>query len=108
MNYISVVIFFQMLLDAGADPNIETPGCGSGGAVPGSPPPPPACAPWGGAAGWTALVYACARGSTPVAAILLARGARVEGAATHHEDRTTLTPLQVYLVSFILKMIDFV
>lgn len=79
-----------MLLDAGADPNTETPGCGGG-----SPPPPPACAPWTAVAGWTALVYACARGAVQTAQLLLARGAKVEGGATLHEDRTTLTPLQV-------------
>lgn len=87
-----------MLLDAGADPNVETPGCVTGPPVPGSPPPPPACTASGGTAGWTALVYACARGATSTAALLLARGARVEGAATHHEDRTTLTPLQVNII----------
>lgn len=81
---------FQMLLDAGADPNTETPGCGGG-----SPPPPPACAPWTAVAGWTALVYACARGAVQTAQLLLARGGKVEGGATLHEDRTTLTPLQV-------------
>ncbi|KAJ0179613.1 hypothetical protein K1T71_005325 [Dendrolimus kikuchii] len=100
-----------MLIEAGADPNIETGGsCAAHCAMPLSPRSPstqqsnPAYTP--PTAGWTALVYACSgagsgsgggNGSAAVecARRLLAAGARVDGAPARGDDICTLTPLQV-------------
>ncbi|XP_053599891.1 ankyrin repeat and BTB/POZ domain-containing protein 2 isoform X2 [Plodia interpunctella] len=105
-----------MLLEAGADPNIETGGvCAAHCAVPLSPRAPnspqatPAYTP--PTAGWTALVYACAGaaagaggaggagggggGAVECARKLLAAGARVDGAPARGDDVCTLTPLQM-------------
>ncbi|XP_060800643.1 ankyrin repeat and BTB/POZ domain-containing protein 2 [Amyelois transitella] len=93
-----------MLLEAGADPNIETGGiCAAHCAVPLSPrspntqQTPQSYTP--PTAGWTALVYACAGsgagGAVECARRLLAAGARVDGAPARGDDVCTLTPLQV-------------
>ncbi|XP_050679803.1 ankyrin repeat and BTB/POZ domain-containing protein 2 isoform X2 [Leptidea sinapis] len=103
-----------MLLEAGADPNIETPGAGaqpnallsprSNGNSPSTTSPrqsSPANSYTPPTAGWTALVYACSGagagcvGAVEVARRLLAAGARVDGAPASGEDVCTLTPLQV-------------
>ncbi|CAH0721393.1 unnamed protein product, partial [Brenthis ino] len=99
-----------MLLEAGADPNIETAGAAATHCALLSPrashahAPAPAPAPAAPApsytpptAGWTALVYACsgAGGGVEVARRLLAAGARVDGAAARGDDVCTLTPLQM-------------
>ncbi|XP_059059495.1 ankyrin repeat and BTB/POZ domain-containing protein 2 [Achroia grisella] len=102
-----------MLLEAGADPNIETGGtCAAHCAMPLSPRSPNTqqnapvyTAP---TAGWTALVYACSGGggagggggggggsALECARRLLAAGARVDGAPARGDDVCTLTPLQV-------------
>ncbi|CAB3235637.1 unnamed protein product [Arctia plantaginis] len=97
-----------MLLEAGADPNIETGGSSAAHcALPLSPRSPstpqntPAYTP--PTAGWTALVYACsgagggvgATGAVECARRLLVAGARVDGAPARGDDVCTLTPLQV-------------
>ncbi|XP_049864833.1 ankyrin repeat and BTB/POZ domain-containing protein 2 isoform X1 [Pectinophora gossypiella] len=110
-----------MLLEAGSDPNAETPGAAAQHSAllsPRSPSNPthspaaqqvtPTYTP--PTAGWTALVYACAGagsgagaaggGATAAGAIecarrLLAAGARLDGAPARGEDVCTLTPLQV-------------
>ncbi|KAJ8725303.1 hypothetical protein PYW07_016261 [Mythimna separata] len=91
-----------MLLEAGADPNIETGGaCAAHCALPLSPRSPstqqttPTYTP--PTAGWTALVYACSGaggGAVECARRLLAAGARVDGAPARGDDVCTLTPLQ--------------
>ncbi|CAG9792248.1 unnamed protein product [Diatraea saccharalis] len=96
-----------MLLEAGADPNVECGGtCGAHCTLPLSPRTPPAhtqpvyTPP---TAGWTALVFACAGsgaggaggGALECARRLLAAGARVDGAPARGDDVCTLTPLQV-------------
>ncbi|VVC91186.1 unnamed protein product, partial [Leptidea sinapis] len=94
-----------MLLEAGADPNIETPGAGaqpnallsprSNGNSPSTTSPgqsSPANSYTPPTAGWTALVYACSGagagcvGAVEVARRLLAAGARVDGAPASGED----------------------
>ncbi|XP_073967255.1 ankyrin repeat and BTB/POZ domain-containing protein 2 isoform X2 [Choristoneura fumiferana] len=93
-----------MLLESGADPNIETPGVAAPHASllsprsPGTPgPQSPVYTP--PTAGWTALVYACSGagggGAVECARKLLGAGARVDGAPARGEDVCTLTPLQV-------------
>ncbi|RVE42850.1 hypothetical protein evm_012499 [Chilo suppressalis] len=93
-----------MLLEAGADPNIECGGaCGAHCALPLSPRSPPAAQPayTPPTAGWTALVFACAGagsgggGALECARRLLAGGARVDGAPARGDDVCTLTPLQI-------------
>ncbi|CAG9563213.1 unnamed protein product [Danaus chrysippus] len=109
-----------MLLEAGADPNIETAGAAAQHSAllsPRSPTHPPSSSvatPAPGytppTAGWTALVYACAgagagggtvsggaggAGALEVARRLLAAGARVDGAPARGDDVCTLTPLQM-------------
>ncbi|XP_026479832.1 ankyrin repeat and BTB/POZ domain-containing protein 2-like [Ctenocephalides felis] len=74
----------QVLLDAGADIDMETPAPGP--SFPGAHPV---------ARYWTALTFACCLGRTSSAVILLERGACVEGGAGITEDRGALTPLQV-------------
>ncbi|GBP07460.1 hypothetical protein EVAR_4819_1 [Eumeta japonica] len=90
----------SLLIEAGADPNVETPGCTAHVALlsprsAAASPPPPAAAYTSPTAGWTALVYACAAGAAGAAARLLAAGARADGAASRSDDVCTLTPLQV-------------
>ncbi|XP_072942209.1 ankyrin repeat and BTB/POZ domain-containing protein 2 isoform X2 [Epargyreus clarus] len=102
-----------MLLEAGADPNIETAGAAaqhtallsprspSHPATSPTPTPAPSYTP--PTAGWTALVYACSGaggagaggGALEAARRLLAAGARVDGAPARGDDVCTLTPLQV-------------
>ncbi|XP_063530330.1 ankyrin repeat and BTB/POZ domain-containing protein 2 [Cydia strobilella] len=99
-----------ILLESGADPNIETPGVAAPHASLLSPRSPhgaatpslagnqsPAYTP--PTAGWTALVYACSGagggGAVECARKLLGAGARVDGAPARGEDVCTLTPLQV-------------
>jgi ankyrin repeat/BTB/POZ domain-containing protein 2 len=73
------------LLDAGADPDIETPPYGTSGC-------PSVNAE---TQHWTALTYAALQGTCNIARLLLERGAHVEGGARLSEDRCTQTPLQV-------------
>lgn len=75
----------QMLLDAGADPNVEVPTVGMTGC--------PAIHPE--TQQWTAVTFAACRGNYQSVRILLERGAHVEGGARLSEDKCTLTPLQV-------------
>ncbi|XP_034825710.1 ankyrin repeat and BTB/POZ domain-containing protein 2 isoform X2 [Maniola hyperantus] len=102
-----------MLIEAGADPNIETAGAAAQHCAllsPRSPSRPPHSpttphTPTPGytppTAGWTALVYACSgagaagAGAVDVARRLLSAGARVDGAPARGDDVCTLTPLQV-------------
>lgn len=82
----------KVLLDAGADIDIETPAPGP--SFPGAHPV---------ARYWTALTFACCLGRTSLAAVLLERGACVEGGAGIAEDRGALTPLQVRsIIKYIL------
>lgn len=73
------------LLDAGADPDVETPPYGTVGC------------PFVHAETqhWTALTYAALQGTCNIARLLLERGAHVEGGARLSEERCTQTPLQV-------------
>lgn len=75
----------QMLLDSGADPNIEVPSVGSQGS--------PAIHPE--TQQWTAMTFAAIRGNYAAVRLLLERGGHVEGGARLSEDKCTLTPLQV-------------
>ncbi|CAH4036159.1 unnamed protein product [Pieris brassicae] len=102
-----------MLLEAGADPNIETGGLAAQHSAllsPSRSPNHPHSSHLGNTpanaytpptAGWTALVYACSgagaggSGAVEAARRLLAAGARVDGAPARGEDVCTLTPLQV-------------
>ncbi|CAB0038726.1 unnamed protein product [Trichogramma brassicae] len=79
----------RALLEAGADPNVETPPGGGGG---------------GGQLSsetqhWTALTYAALKGHCAIAKMLLDRGASVEGGARPSEDESTVTPLQAAAAS---------
>lgn len=75
----------QMLLDSGADPNIEVPSVGAHGC--------PAVHPE--TQQWTAMTFAAIRGNYTAVRMLLERGGHVEGGARLSEDKCTLTPLQV-------------
>lgn len=75
----------QILLDSGADPNIEVPLIGS--------PTCPAIHPE--TQQWTAMTFAAIRGNYAAVRLLLDRGGHVEGGARLSEDKCTLTPLQV-------------
>lgn len=76
----------QMLLDVGADPNVEVPTVGATGNASAIHPETQQ---------WTAVTFAACRGSYGVVRILLERGGQVEGGARLSEDNCTLTPLQV-------------
>lgn len=76
----------QMLLDVGADPNVEVPSIGLNNMYPAIHPE---------TQHWTAITFAACRGNYATARILLERGASVEGGATLGDDKCTLTPLQV-------------
>ena len=78
----------RCLLDAGADPDIETPPYGTSG-CPGVN---------AETQHWTALTYAALQGTCNIARLLLERGAHVEGGARLSEDKCTQTPLQVCLI----------
>ncbi|XP_037025551.1 ankyrin repeat and BTB/POZ domain-containing protein 2 isoform X2 [Bradysia coprophila] len=75
----------QMLLDGGADPNVEVPLVGTQGC--------PAIHPE--TQQWTAMTFAAIRGNYAAVRLLLERGGHVEGGARLSEDKCTLTPLQV-------------
>ncbi|KAK7874233.1 hypothetical protein R5R35_006272 [Gryllus longicercus] len=79
----------RCLLDAGADPDLETPPHGT-----------PGCASvHAETQHWTALTYAALQGTCNIVRLLLDRGAHVEGGARLSEDKCTLTPLQVAAAS---------
>jgi len=75
----------QMLLDSGANPNIEVPTIGH--------PSCPAIHPE--TQNWTALTFAACRGNYHALRVLLERGSKVEGGARLSEEKCTFTPLQV-------------
>lgn len=75
----------QILLDVGADPNVEVPAVGTTGYSAIHPETQQ----------WTAVTFAACRGAYGVVRILLERGGHVEGGARLSEDKCTLTPLQV-------------
>ncbi|XP_049777406.1 ankyrin repeat and BTB/POZ domain-containing protein 2 isoform X2 [Schistocerca cancellata] len=83
------------LLDAGADPDIETPPHGSTNCP----------AVHAETQHWTALTYAALQGDCNIARLLLERGANVEGGARLSEDKCTLTPLQVSVASGHAEMV---
>ena len=76
-------VAIQMLLDVGADPNVEVP---SVGVCPAIHPETQQ---------WTAITFAACRGNYQAVRLLLERGSHVEGGARLNEDKSTLTPLQV-------------
>lgn len=84
------------LLDAGADPDVETPPYGTVGC------------PYVNAETqhWTALTYAALQGTCNIARLLLERGAHVEGGARLSEDRCTQTPLQVAAACSKMEMVS--
>nr|CAD7400182.1 unnamed protein product [Timema poppensis] len=79
----------RCLLDAGADPDVETPPSGAQGC------------PYvhAEAQHWTSLTYAILQGSCSMVRLLLERGAHVEGGTRLSEDKCTLTPLQVNTIA---------
>lgn len=78
-------IALQVLLDAGADANIEVPAIGTLGCSAIHPE----------TQHWTAVTFAACRGNYQAVRILLERGAHVEGGARLGDDKCTLTPLQL-------------
>lgn len=84
------------LLDAGADPDIETPPYGTLG-YPGV---------HAETQHWTALTYAALQGTCNVARLLLERGAHVEGGTRLSEDKCTQTPLQVAAACCQMEMVS--
>lgn len=78
-------VALQVLLDAGADANIEVPAIGTPGCLAIHPE----------TQHWTAVTFAACRGNYQVVRILLERGAHVEGGARLGDDKCTLTPLQL-------------
>ncbi|XP_021925814.1 ankyrin repeat and BTB/POZ domain-containing protein 2 isoform X2 [Zootermopsis nevadensis] len=83
------------LLDAGADPDIETPPYGTSGC-------PNVNAE---TQHWTSLTYAAVQGACSIARLLLERGAHVEGGTRLSEDRCTQTPLQVAAACSQMEMV---
>lgn len=81
------VLVLTQMLDAGANPDIESPGPSE-------------------LQHWTALTYASSLGHCRSARVLLERGASVEGGARLSEERCTLTPLQVASGSGSLEMVS--
>ncbi|XP_069675380.1 ankyrin repeat and BTB/POZ domain-containing protein 2 isoform X2 [Periplaneta americana] len=86
----------RCLLDAGADPDIETPPYGTAG-CPGVN---------AETQHWTALTYAALQGTCNIARLLLERGAHVEGGARLSEDKCTQTPLQVAAACGHMEMVS--
>lgn len=87
----------QMLLDVGANPNVEVPASGSMPATSGVSANASllASAAHPETHQWTAVTFAACRGAYAIVRLLLERGAHVEGGARLSEDKCTLTPLQV-------------
>ncbi|GFR09253.1 hypothetical protein TNCT_96831 [Trichonephila clavata] len=85
----------HVLLDAGADVDIETPGPST--AYPCVNPE---------TQHWTALTYATTHGQLPVIKLLLEKGANVEGGARFSEEKITVTPLQLAAASGRLKLAE--
>lgn len=75
----------QILLDVGADPNVEVPAIGATGYSAIHPETQQ----------WTAVTFAACRGAYGAVRLLLERRGHVEGGARLSEDKCTLTPLQV-------------
>lgn len=75
----------QMLLDSGANPNVEVPTIGH--------PNCPAIHPE--TQNWTALTFAACRANYQALRVLLERGSKIEGGARLSEEKCTFTPLQV-------------
>lgn len=86
----------QMLLDYGADANIEVPSLGYSGC--------PAIHPE--TQHWTALTFAACRGNFYSVRILLERGANIEGGVFLNDDKCTLTPLQVATSSNAIEIVS--
>ncbi|KAJ9586833.1 hypothetical protein L9F63_019575, partial [Diploptera punctata] len=86
----------RCLLDAGADPDVETPPYGTSG-CPGVN---------AETQHWTALTYAALQGTCNIARLLLERGAHVEGGARLSEDKCTQTPLQVAAACGHMEMVS--
>ena len=77
----------QLLLDAGADVDAETPPTGPAYLMANPE-----------TQHWTALTYAAIHGHYNLAKTLLSRKANVEGGAILSEEKCTETPLQVRIV----------
>ncbi|XP_042902345.1 ankyrin repeat and BTB/POZ domain-containing protein 2 [Parasteatoda tepidariorum] len=85
----------HILLDAGADVDLETPASSS--AYPCVNPE---------TQHWTALTYATTHGHLSVIKLLLEKGANVEGGARLSEEKITVTPLQLAAASGRLKLAE--
>lgn len=86
----------RLLLEAGADPDTETPPQGATGC--------PAVN--GETQHWTALTYTALQGNVAIARLLLDRGAHVEGGARLSEEKCTETPLQVAAAAGMSEMVQ--
>lgn len=86
----------RLLLEMGADPDMETPPQGA----PGCP------AVNGETQHWTALTYTALQGNVMIARHLLERGAHVEGGARLSEEKCTETPLQVAAAAGLSDMVQ--
>ncbi|XP_064480369.1 ankyrin repeat and BTB/POZ domain-containing protein 2-like [Ornithodoros turicata] len=85
----------QLLLDAGASVDAETPPCSQ---------QYPCTVPE--TQHWTSLTYATTRGMLAIVRLLLEKGANVEGGARLSEDKITETPLQIAAASGHLDLIS--
>ncbi|XP_054719249.1 ankyrin repeat and BTB/POZ domain-containing protein 2-like [Uloborus diversus] len=85
----------HVLLDAGADVDVETPAPGT--SYPYVNPE---------TQHWTALTYATTHGHLSVIKLLLEKGANVEGGARLSEEKITVTPLQLAAASGRLKLAE--
>lgn len=90
-------IAVQMLLDIGADPNIEVPPLNNANICPAIHPE---------TQHWTSLTFAACRGNYNIVRILLERGGNVEAGAASSDDKCTLTPLQVSCASGSLDIVS--
>ena len=79
----------NMLLDAGADVDAETPPTGPAYLMANPE-----------TQHWTALTYAAIHGHISIAKILQEKGGNVEGGARLAEEKCTETPLQVSILCF--------